>query len=234
MLFLLARQQFGGLTAITMETLSAFVAAQNVLSTNLAQKRIAKLGAHAFQAGVDAVVADSSITDSFLSLMPEDQRNASVIKLLLKKFFNQAGAEFVAQVHAIWASTEGATNGVAGRQELKVLQKKVAKSVEDRCHPLPPRPARTPPLSSTHPCVHACVHHACTQPSVLLGCQCYSALLTCPKIPALKPVPPPESPPVLPLCHAHPQIPRQVPAGEGLLNGTGAVAHAPEPDHLGG
>jgi len=38
----------------------------------------------------------------------------------------------VAQVHAIWASTERATNGVAVRQELKVLQKKVAKSVEDR------------------------------------------------------------------------------------------------------
>ena len=142
-LYLLARQQFGGLTAITPSARMAFTLAQSVLSSYLTQDSIAQLGVHAFQAGVDAVASDSSVRSAFfsqlLSDVPKDLK-VDVVQRLLDKFFHQAGAEFTRQIESIWGSG-GGKDGVAVRTELKVLQKTAAKSIEDKCVHLPPAPA---------------------------------------------------------------------------------------------
>ena len=54
-LYMLARQRFGGLTAITLPALDVFCQAQALLSAHLSQDMIAHFGQKAFAVGVDAV-----------------------------------------------------------------------------------------------------------------------------------------------------------------------------------
>lgn len=56
-LYMLARQRFGGLTAITKEALDAFCVAQALISAHLSLPMIAHYGQHAFNTGVEAVLA---------------------------------------------------------------------------------------------------------------------------------------------------------------------------------
>ena len=99
-LYLLARQQFGGLTALTPNALTFFDLAQRVLASHLTKERIAQAGVHTFQIGVNAVLSDAGVTAAFEAQMPADstrEQRLELRRLLLQKFFNQAGAEFCKQ-----------------------------------------------------------------------------------------------------------------------------------------
>ena len=56
-LYMLARQRFGGLTAITNEALDVFCRAQALISAHLSMSMIAYYGQRAFHAGMEAVLA---------------------------------------------------------------------------------------------------------------------------------------------------------------------------------
>ena len=95
-LYLLARQQFGGLTALTLGALTFFDLAQRVLSSHLTKQRIAEFGIHTFQFGVNAVLANQGVSSAFSAQMPAGSLTTHVVQLralLLSKFFNQAQAQ---------------------------------------------------------------------------------------------------------------------------------------------
>ena len=58
-LYLMARQRFGGLTAIKLPVLEWFTVTQHKLAAYLSQVMVVRYGAHAFQKGVDAVSLDT-------------------------------------------------------------------------------------------------------------------------------------------------------------------------------
>ena len=148
-LFLLARQQYGGLTAITPSCLTAFTLAQAELSSQLTKEHLARTGPHAFQLAVEHVKRSENVMRAFDALFPvlEEGTWASLLEAdaaravrsacidrLLTKFFNSAGAEFRVQVESIWGTADG-KDGVGIRTELKVLQKKAADKIEG-AHPI--------------------------------------------------------------------------------------------------
>ena len=148
-LFLLARQQYGGLTAITPSCLTAFTLAQAELSSQLTKEHLARMGPHTFQLAVEHVKRSEIVMRAFDALFPvlEEATWASLLEAdaaravrsacidrLLTKFFNSAGAEFRVQVESIWGTADG-KDGVGIRTELKVLQKKAADKIEG-AHPI--------------------------------------------------------------------------------------------------
>ena len=146
-LYLLARQQFGGLTAITMPALGFFNMAQALLSSHLTQPLIAQFGAHTFQIGVEDVVRNQTLRATFMALMPANADAALsriVYDRLLSKFFNQAGMEFRKQIESIWGSG-GGKSGTSVPQEMKVLQKRVAKDVKKKAKRVPAEAFKKPP-----------------------------------------------------------------------------------------
>jgi hypothetical protein len=131
-LYLLARQQYGGLTAVLSEALTAFCLAQAHLSSMLTKEDIATHGAAAFNIAVDHVRSCEAVRLAFDGLFEDDCTDTlqqAVVTRLLAKFFNQAGAEFRSQVESIWNDKDAKT-GVGIRTELKVLQKKSAATIE--------------------------------------------------------------------------------------------------------
>ena len=67
-LYMLARQQYGGLTALTVQANTAFALAQAELSSMLTKEDIAVSGAHAFQIAVDHVKACPAVSAAFRAL----------------------------------------------------------------------------------------------------------------------------------------------------------------------
>ena len=141
-LFLMARQQYGGYHAVTSPTLTVFSLAQAELSSLLTPADIAQSGPYAFQLAVDHVKGCASVMNGFRGLfnactLPADPKEADAlvqrcVDKLLSKFFNQAGAEFRTQVESIWGSANG-KGGIAIRTELKVLQQKAADKIQQTC-----------------------------------------------------------------------------------------------------
>ena len=109
-LYLLARQRFGGLTAITPKCLDFFNMAQNVMHTFLTPEHIRTHAAQTFQKGVDAINCNPGIAEAFDNIFdektPKDLVQA-LCKPVLTKFFNQAAAEFCCQLTSWWGSAGG-------------------------------------------------------------------------------------------------------------------------------
>ena len=135
-LYLLARQRFGGLTAITPKCLDFFNMAQNVMHTFLTPEHIRTHAAQTFQKGVDAINCNPGIAEAFDNIFDEKTPKDLVQALrkpVLTKFFNQAAAEFCRQLTSWWGSA-GGREGTGIRTKLKVLQQTAVKSVNEK-HP---------------------------------------------------------------------------------------------------
>ena len=135
-LYLLARQRFGGLTAIPPKCLDFFNMAQNVMHTFLTPECIRTHAGQTFQKGVDAINCNPGIAEAFDNIFdaktPKDLIQA-LRKPVLTKFFNQAAAEFCRQLTSWWGSA-GGREGTGIRTKLKVLQQTAVKSINEE-HP---------------------------------------------------------------------------------------------------
>lgn len=63
--YVLARQHFGGLTAVSSVTITAFAMAQSVLAANLTPERLGEHGSRAYDMAVEHVKADSSVRAAY-------------------------------------------------------------------------------------------------------------------------------------------------------------------------
>ena len=131
-LYLLARQQFGGLSAVTPSALSAFAVAQAKLDVQLSMERCTDIGpADAFNLAVESVVGDRDVLYAFAALYPmpvivaeqveHSLRVADVTQHLMRKMFNTSCNAYCKRVNAVNKSG-GGKQGVGVRVEMKVLQ----------------------------------------------------------------------------------------------------------------
>jgi hypothetical protein len=137
-LYMLARQQYGGLTAVKPEVLDVFSTAQAILSAHISQEQVAFFGAKAFARGHDAARADELIVEAFARVVSANRPSplgpvnpvdrALLLQMLMDKIFNSAAAEFCEMVTSIWG--KDAKYGTNIRQELKAMQKTKATSIE--------------------------------------------------------------------------------------------------------
>jgi hypothetical protein len=129
---LLARQQFGGLRAVTSSALTAFALAQANLSAHLTQEDIYTHKQYAYTIAMTHAKRSEAVKAAFDSLFDcaDASTSARCINELLSKFFNSGAEEHRQQVESLWARGEAKGEGVGICTDLKVMQKKAANKIE--------------------------------------------------------------------------------------------------------